>query len=63
MPTSAEATRLKAAYPLLAPQHLSDEDISYALDRSAKHGQAARKAQETRRQKRAVQGMKQEQGA
>lgn len=41
-------------------QHMSDEDVSYALDKSAKHSRAARKGQETIRQKRAVQAAQQE---
>lgn len=41
--------------PTPYPQHMSDEDVSYALDKSMKHSRAARKAQETIRQKRAAQ--------
>lgn len=51
----------RAAYPPTPyQQHMSDEDVSYALDKSAKHSRAARKAQETIRQKRAVQAAQQE---
>lgn len=49
-----------AIYPLGLPEHLSDEDIALALDKSAKHSRAAHKAQETRRQRRAEQAYKQE---
>lgn len=46
--------------PTPYPQHMSDEDVSYALDKSMKHSRAARKAQETLRQKRAMQAAAQE---
>lgn len=56
MTTQAEAFT-HALYPLGLPEHLSDEDIAAALDKSAKHSKAARKASETRRQKRAEQAV------
>lgn len=46
---------LHAAYPLGVPDHLSDEDVAHALDKSAKHSKAAHKAQERKRQKLAEQ--------
>lgn len=49
-----------AIYPLGLPEHLSDEDIALALDKSEKHSRAAHKAQETRRQRRAEQQKRQE---
>lgn len=43
-------------------EHLSDEDVAFALDTSAKRSRAARKAQETMRQRRAEEQVKQEKG-
>jgi hypothetical protein len=50
----------QAAYPLTPWQHLSDEDIAMQLEQSARRSKAARKAQETLRQKRAEQQVSQE---
>lgn len=50
----------RALYPLGLPEHLSDEDIAHALDKSAKRSHAAHKAQERRRQKLAEQQKEQE---
>lgn len=59
MSIDAEAYK-HAIYPLGLPEHLSDEDIAHALDKSAKRSHAAHKAQERRRQKLAEQQVAQE---
>lgn len=51
-PTAWVDAYLKALYPP-GTQHVSDEDIAAALDKSDKHSKAAHKAQERKRQQRA----------
>jgi hypothetical protein len=61
MTTSSQSYKQAAYPPGLC--HLSDEDIADQLEKSAKRSRAARKAQETIRQKRAEQQAKSEKSA